>query len=288
MAALAANNVQTAAAADDATPLPTSVLRAKIAAPDGYRFALAQGAQLRPTADDRSFYLLWMPPGKRPSDTPIIVTLHGEERWAFEEFSLWHEAATNHGFGILAIQWWFGDGPRDYYRPQELFPVVAGILQSQSTKPGQALLHGFGRGAANTYALAFLDRRTKSGFFGLVVADSGGVPLAEAGGLARKNAAETLPLYSEILRGRHGTNAFAGTHWVLFTGGLKSSPEVSGASAMRKTSGWLTELGGTVELFIEEPRAEQEGLHRHPEHLETALRLFEKRPRSRPAAALKK
>ena len=55
------------------------LLRAKAMAADRYQFALDEGAKILPTADGRSFYLLWYPVPLRETTPrpPVIVTLHG-------------------------------------------------------------------------------------------------------------------------------------------------------------------------------------------------------------------
>lgn len=235
-----------------------------------YDFAIENKVRILPTADERSFYLLWYPPGAKPASTPLIVTLHGSTSWAFDEFHLWKDAAEKHGCGIAAVQWWFGEGdlPKDYYRPEELYPLIAAILQRQGTPPGQVMLHGFNRGAANTYALTFLDRRTRSDYFRLTVANAGGAATGEPG------SPPGFPLYADITRGTYGTNVFAGSRWVLYAGELDTKPERDGPPAMTRTAGWLRTFGGTVDRLIIDPRGVHGSFQQNAEHLDTVLKLF--------------
>ncbi len=243
------------------------VLQAKAANPERYEFAVQHGANILATPDRRSFYLLWFPE-ENPAQMslPILVTLHGHASWAFDEFYLWHPYAKKRGFGILALQWWFGtgDGAQDYYSPQAMYPVIEKILWQNGMSPGVALLHGFSRGAANAYALAALDHKSGNDFFGLVIANAGG-------------AASDFPPNAEISAGRFGPQPFSGTQWVLYCGLQDENPERDGCPAMRRTRGWIEQFGGTVALLIEDPGQGHGGFHHNPSAVDKALDLFQKK-----------
>ncbi len=164
----------TEAASPESLPL---LRQAQTANPQRYQYAVEQGAQILLTADGKSFYVWWLPAGSDPANPPpIIVTLHGHASWALDEFFLWYPYATERGYGILALQWWFGDGEaiNDYYLPQAMYPLIARILQANHVRPQTVLLHGFSRGSANTYGLTALDRASGNAFFLLTIANAGG------------------------------------------------------------------------------------------------------------------
>ncbi len=124
--------------------------QARVATPERYAFAVEHKAQILPMPDGRSFYLFSQPaPG-----APIIVTLHGHASWAYDEYYLWHEAATKHGYGILAVQWWFGKGEEisDYYTAEALYPMLETIFHDLGIAPGRVVFHGFSRGSAMSYS----------------------------------------------------------------------------------------------------------------------------------------
>src|SRR3989344_5029840 len=73
------------------------------------QYAINQGADILPTPDSNSFYIKWFPVGSTPSSTPLIVTLHGSNGYAFPEFFDWHAQAIQHGCGIIALQWYRGN-----------------------------------------------------------------------------------------------------------------------------------------------------------------------------------
>lgn len=244
------------------TDLPL-LAQARAATPQRYQFALDRGAKILATPDGRSFSVLWYPTQSQSgSKPPMIVTLHGHGSWAFDEFSLWQPYAAARGYGILALQWWFGGGDRteDYYTPYETYPIIQCLLRTENIQPGKILMHGFSRGSAVIYALTALDRANGK-FFLLTVANAGPV-------------AQDYPPNIEIARGAFGATPFGGTHWVMFCGNHDPKPELDECLNMNRTRDWVKQYGGTVDLFIEDPLSGHGGFHRTPSHVNAALDLF--------------
>lgn len=252
--------------ASEAPPLPSlSLLRqARAADPVRFRYALEQGARILPTADGKSFYVTWLPPDSDASNPPpMIVTLHGHASWAFDEFFLWHPYAAERGYGVLALQWWFGGGEAvdDYYLPEELYPLIAAALQAHRARPRTVVLHGFSRGSANTYGLAALDRARGNRFFLLTIANAGG-------------GAADFPINRAIENGEFGAQPFAGTHWVMACGMHDPHPARDGCPAMHDARAWVERYGGTVDLLIADPSGDHGAFHRHPRNVQAALEVF--------------
>jgi len=247
-------------------PAPAQALlnQAQAADPARYQYALSHGAQILPTTDSLSFYLLWRPAGAPPNG-PLIVTLHGSSSWATDEFFLWHAAAQAHGVGILALQWWFGSSaapPQDYYAPQQLYREIDRALQPVAQPRRSVLLHGFSRGAANSYGVAFLDQQTTRAYFCLCLANAGSAQL-------------TYPLYRDMDAGNFGPAPLTGTHWALFCGGRDPAPTMSGCIGMQNTAAWVTRMGATVELFIQDSLAGHGGFHQTPAYVDSVLTAFD-------------
>lgn len=140
------------------------------------RYALANGVQVTLTSDGKSYYILWLPEGSNLNHLPpMVVSLHGHDGYAFEDFYVWHHFLKERGYGLLAIQWWLGKGEEisDYLSPNEIYRVIDEIFRTLHVKPGTALLHGFSRGSANIYAVAAIDRSTKNDYFALFIANAG-------------------------------------------------------------------------------------------------------------------
>ncbi len=253
-------------ATSEAAPLDSLPLlqQAKTASPQRYPYAIEQGAQILPARDGKSFYVWWLPAGSDPANPPpIIVTLHGHASWAFDEFFLWHPYAAERGYGILALQWWFGGGEaiNDYYSPQEMYPLIAEILQANRVRPQTVLLHGFSRGSANTYGLTALDRASGNNFFLLTIANAGG-----RGG--------DFPINQSIDKGDFGPQPFANTHWVMVCGMNDPNPDRDGCPAMNAARQWVLQHGGVVDLLIEDPNGDHGAFHRNPGNVNAALDVF--------------
>jgi hypothetical protein len=237
--------------------------QARAANPQRFQYALDQGATVLPTSDGRSFYLLWYPAGVSGRNQPLIATLHGSTSWAFDEFFLWHPEASKAGYGMLALQWWFGagEGVDDYYTPAALHAELRAALGRQGNREGSALLHGFSRGASNIYGVAALDRQSKDRFYAMFLANSGG-------------ASPDFPANSAVSRGDFGYNAFSGAYWMMFCGGQDPNPDRDGCPAMHRTSDWVGLYGGVTDLFIEDAGAGHGGFHQTPAHIQSALAAF--------------
>lgn len=231
--------------------LPLLLLLALVvqASPQRERYARDHGARPIPTPDGRSSMLLWEPPGVQHA--PILVTLHGHSSHASDEFSLWHQECEKRGLAILAPQWWLGG--EEYYRPNQLYPLIETVLRQRGTRPGEAILHGFSRGSANTYAVEWLDHETGNDFFGLVISNAG-------------SAEMDYPPDRAIGR-------LDGVRWVLYAGD-RDPQEHSAPAAMKRTRDWLESKGAEVVLLLEDPDGDHGGFHKHPQNMRRALDLF--------------
>jgi hypothetical protein len=229
--------------------------------------ALTNNARVELTADGKSFYVFWSPASETAlNQHPIIVTIHGHGSWAFDEFYLWYQAAKERGYGILAIQWWLGQGERfqDYLNPQEIYRIIDQVLTREHVAPQTVLFHGFSRGSANSYAVAALDRATGKNYFALIVANAG-------------KPGFDFPPNRDIEQGRLGQAPLQGTHWVTFAGGRDPNPERAGIDGMREAAEWIRKYGGIVDRAIEDETAGHGGFHRNPDNMNSALEVFEKR-----------
>lgn len=235
-------------------------------------YAEENHARIELTPNGKSFYVLWLPEGASLTDPPpMIATIHGHGSWAFDEFFLWHEAAKKRGYGILAIQWWLGEGEKyqDYLTPREIYKTIDQVMTREHIKPGTVLFHGFSRGSANSYAVAALDRTAGKHYFTLIVANSGKPGL-------------DFPPNRDIIQGFLGPTPLQGTHWVTFAGARDTHPERDGIKGMREAAEWIRKYGGVVDLAIEDPDAGHGGFHRNPKNMDSTLEVFEKRLKETP------
>lgn len=218
----------------------------------GAHFAQADALHptLLPTSDGRSFLVVW-----KPSTTPRqwIISLHGSDGFATDDLAVWSPSLSGRDIGMVCVQWWLG-APESYYTPAEIYAQLDPVLQRLGVQPGTAMLHGFSRGSANSYALAALGSR----YFGLCVASSGGV-------------AVDYPPTRAIAPG-----ALQGTRWVTAAGARDSNPDRDGIPAMRRTADWLRLQGALVLDAIEDPNLGHGALMLNPDNTRRLLDLFVK------------
>ncbi|HVR37903.1 MAG TPA: hypothetical protein VMU84_02330 [Thermoanaerobaculia bacterium] len=243
---------------DDSWPSHPLLEAARLANEPQYDFARNAGARVLLAADNSTFALYWSPTAA--VNTPVIVTLPGSDAFATAEFFHWYSLAAERGYALLALQWWMGK-PDDYLDDETIYALIAEMLGRVGASHDRNLLHGFSRGSARSYAIAFFDRRTSNPWFLMNIANSGG-------------AQTTYPLYRDIEQGRYGSNVFAGTHWVLYCGENDPNPTISGCPAMRESQTWLTRNGGDVRLFIDDPAGGHGGFEQNPANMRQALDVF--------------
>lgn len=219
--------------------------------PNIVQYALNAGAQIRATPDDSSFYIQWFPVGFPPATTPVIVTLHGSDGYAFHEFFNWHQAAFQHGCGIIAIQWYRGpqsSPPYDYFDDSRLYEFIDTALTRINYPSGKAFYHGFSRASARSYGVIFNDSHGGQNYFCTALSNAGGVD-------------SMYPLYDSIYDNFYGPNVFAGKHWALYCGANDNNPAMSGCPAMSYTQTWLISQGASVDVFFQDPIGDHDGFN---------------------------
>ncbi len=228
-----------------------------------YDFALKLGAEITVTPDEKSFYVFWKPKNYSAS-TPLVVSIHGHGSWAVRDFYMWYPYIQDRGYALLTLQWWRGTGEEtaDYFRPEEMYRMLDQVFREKNIQ-APALLHGFSRGSANTYALAALDVHSGNRYFDLFIANAG-------------KANEGYPPNQAIQKGRMGPSPLAGTRWITVAGGKDKHQERDGIAGMRETQSWLKKYGADIILAIEDPDGDHGVFHRNPKNVAQALDAFDK------------
>lgn len=226
-------------------------------------FAEQKGVRVVPTSDGKSFFLVWYPESAKTSATkpPMILTFSGHGSYAYDEFFLWQAMAEKYGMGIIAVQWWFGQGEKlnDYYAMHEIYPDLEHFMHKDGIRPGTVLAHGFSRGAANIYSLTYLDKTSGNHFIGATLANAGKI---------QANFPENIPLM------RGDNTILTNTHWMLYCNMQDKNPGRDGCQGMQETKNWLISHGATIDLFIQDPNGDHGGFHRNPENIEKVLKAF--------------
>ena len=228
----------------------------------GKRFADA--VKLKPdilsTSDGQSFLVVWKAT-KKPKHW--IVSLHGSDGFATDDLAIWHPHLKDRDVGVLSVQWWLGSGAAitSYYTPEKIYHEIDNALQKLGVQSGTAMLHGFSRGSANSYAVMALDAGQGRRYFSLAVASSGGVSL-------------DYPPTRAILDGTYGKSPLKGTRWVTSAGGHDPQPDRAGIPGMRRVAAWLKEQGAIVLDAIEDPDQGHGALVLNAKNARRVLDLF--------------
>lgn len=227
---------------------------------------LSQGTQTSATADGNSFYLKWMPANATPSNTPLIFLLHGSSSNAFVVMSFWLPRAQLKGVGIIAVQWYRGAAsvsPNDYFDDNSLYTYIDTALKRVKYPSNKAMLSGFSRGSARSYAIQFKDvQPTGKNYFCTILSDAGKPDSA-------------YPLYSQINSGMYGHTFCAGKQWAMFCGGQDPNPARDGCPAMNSAkTNWVAANGGNVGLFIQAPTLGHTGLTDTPAYMDSVIKFY--------------
>lgn len=217
--------------------------------------------EINPASDGQSFIVVWKAAGTVPNHW--IVSLHGSHGFATDDLAIWHPHIKNLDLGLVCVQWWIGtdDTNKSYYAPMQIYREIDNALQRLGVQPGTAMLHGFSRGSANSYAITALDAGRGKHYFSLSVASSGGVGL-------------DYPPTHAILKGRFGEQPLRNTRWITVAGAHDSNPDRDGITGMKRTAAWLKEQGATVIETIEDPNEGHGALMRNVKNVRRVLDLF--------------
>lgn len=233
---------------------------ARKGAPREYAAARKSGADLVITPNERTFSVVWSPKGGgNKHDAPVIVVVGDEESWAFEDFDEWYPVALQRGYGLVVVQWWV---VTEYLSDEDLYTAVNAALTEMKADPKNGvLLYAGGRGATRAYALEYLDRKSAAPWFSMAVAAAGAKPDGDL-------------LYETMSKKQLGATPLAGSNWITYCAVRDREAETTGCAGMRKTAEWLTELGGTIKLTLEDPVARENEFLRNPQYLGQVLTLF--------------
>ena len=213
-----------------------------------------------PTSDGQSFLVVWKATNK---SNHWIVSLHGSDGFATDDLAIWHPHLKDRDVGVMCVQWWLGSGDKttSYYTPEQIYREIDNALQKLGVEPGTAMLHGFSRGSANSYAVMALDAGRGRRFFSLAVASSGGVNLS-------------YPPTRAIIDGTYGSSPLKNTRWITCAGGHDTHPDRDGIPGMRRTAAWLKEQGVLVLATIEDLNEGHGALMRNAKNAQRVLDLF--------------
>lgn len=223
--------------------------------------AVKLNPEILPTSDGQSFIVVWKATEKDPKRW--IVSLHGTQGFATDDLAIWNPHLKNRDVGVISLQWWIGtdDSPKSYYTPMQIYREIDIALQRRGVQPRMAMLHGFSRGSANSFAVVALDAGRGRHYFSLAVASSGAVSL-------------DYPPTRAILSGAFGDRPLRSTRWITVAGARDPNPDRAGIPGMKRTAAWLREQGATVVATIEDSAEGHGALQRNAKNARHVLDLF--------------
>jgi len=234
--------------------------------PGPYAEVMAAGARVVNLEPMHSFFVLWAPEGYKNMDARrVMVIAHGHTGSAYRETGLELAFAQEHGYAIVAIQWWPGEGDA-MYSAQQFYEIMDVALRYMEYKYHAQLdkcaLRGWSLGSEISYEVTYLDKISGNPRLALTISHDGGMmPDPDNMSVGREF---TQNLYDGV----YGADAFADTHFYLYSG---AEPQIG---YMRNTAEVISNFGGVVERLVLDEGAGHDGFYRHPQYHEDALSIF--------------
>ncbi len=225
-------------------------------------FTSTHGEQLIKTADNKQYFLVWKPE-QITNPRRIIISLHGKGSSAQKDFADWYPYLKDRNFEFATLEWWFNDNDTQssYYSPQALSTQIQAFLEDQQLSPKDlVILHGFSRGALNTYYVA-ADDKISGKYFDYIIADSGGM---------NRDFAPS----QDIQDGKFGHRPYTDLKFILYCGEKDPEPQTYGCPAMEKTEQSIKQLNGTTVLFIKDKTQGHQGFLQNPDNVNSALDII--------------
>src|SRR5262245_26725890 len=122
------------AAGDELTGKAAELYRQSLADGRFGREFAARPAEVKPTADGRSF---WVISAAEERPTQWIVSVHGAGKpargFAVDDLAVWRPHLKDRRIGLLCLQWWLGTGDKasDFYSPREIYREIEARLQAE-------------------------------------------------------------------------------------------------------------------------------------------------------------
>ena len=175
--------------------------------------------------------------------------------------------AIEHGYALVAAQWWRGGGPDDYFSPLETYSLVALALrymtEAYGADPSRTALVAFSTAAARSYEITYWDRALGTDYFALTISHAGGIPTEHP-----------MPFVTRLLAGEFGETPFAGARFFMYCGMKDEAWGPESCARMRNAEQIVTDYGGLVERFIEDPEGTRRGYRLNPEWHEAGVETF--------------
>ena len=209
------------------------------------QYVLSKGAKRLDLGKFNTYAVYWFPKNYAKLDHhQVMFVLSGTMGNAYE--SVYHQIqwAKENGYGVIALQWWVGGDT--YLEPQV---VEAAFTQARQTlsatypiNPKQMALETFSRSGSISYEIAYWNKHLKHPPYQLILVQSGGIPNDHP-----------RPLIKDMIAGQLGPKPLSGSRFFMYCGMKDKEWGPQMCTNMHTAETILTNAGGKVVYFIEDP-----------------------------------
>lgn len=173
-----------------------------------------------------------------------MAIARGSNGVVYQAIELRIKWAQAYGYALVVVQWWMGER-KVYLERSIVYSLLATALEYVGAHYGadvhKAAYEGFSRGSAIAWEIAYWDRALGTDYFDLFVCHPGGMH-------------DTGPPFVEGLwTGAWGDDVFQGQHFYIYCGMKDKEWGPAQCEYMHNAERTVTEYGGTVGRFIEDP-----------------------------------
>ena len=227
---------------------------------------LAQGAKRLDLGQYNTYAVYWFPPNYAKLDHHrVMFVLSGTMGNAYE--GVYHQLAwaKQHGYGVIALQWWMGG---DTYLEPKVIESAFTTARQQLAKTypintQQMALETFSRSGSISYEIAYWNHQLKHPAYRLILVQSGGIP-----------EEHPRPLITKMIAGQLGPKPLSGDRFFMYCGMKDNEWGAQMCAQMHHAETILTQAGGRVIYFIEDPNGGHGGMHNVKAHSDTATAAF--------------
>ncbi len=230
------------------------------------QYVLARGAKRLDLGQFNTYAVYWFPPNYAKLDHHrVLFVLSGTMGNAYE--GVYHQLAwaKQHGYGVIALQWWIGG---DTYLEPQVIESAFTLARTELSKaypinPKQLALETFSRSGSISYEIAYWNKHLKHPPYQLILVQSGGIP-----------EQHPRPLITSMINGQLGPKPLSGVRFFMYCGMKDSEWGPQMCANMHNAETILTNAGGKVITFIEDANGGHGGMHNVKAHSDAATAAF--------------
>jgi len=228
-----------------------------------YRAVIDAGVRVVNVRELGSFFAVWIPYNYASQDEHrVMLLVHGSDDDAYSTIAGRMKRALHHGYALVAVQWWMGEGDR-YLEPEVVYLLASTAMdyvgQAYGADIHNAAYEGFSRGSSIAYQIAYSDRVLGSNYFRLFICHSGGMHKPGP------------PFIENLQAGAFGDDAFEGQHFYMYCGMKDEQWGTAMCEYMDNAERTVTKYGGIVERYIRDPDGNHGGFLKNDAYYEDAI-----------------